>query len=76
MLLTSTQVARLVARPRFWGTRAFKRGQFGPVIPGKNRGKGRVLFVELAAVQQTLGVTFTPEQLRAAGVWVPEREAT
>jgi hypothetical protein len=70
MLLTSTQVARLVARPRFWGTRAFKRGQFGPVICGK----GRALFVELAAVQRSLGVTFTPEQLRAAGVWVPERE--
>jgi hypothetical protein len=70
MLLTSTQVVRLLARPRFWGTRAFKRGQFGPTISGK----GRVLFVELAAVQQSLGVTFTPEQLRAAGVWVPERE--
>jgi hypothetical protein len=69
MLLTSTQIARLLARPRFWGSRAIRRGVF-PVYCRK----GRKAWVELGAVEEALGVRFSPEQLRAAGVWVPERE--
>jgi hypothetical protein len=70
MLLTAPQVARLAARPRFWATRAIKRGEFGPIV----HSTGRTLRVELAYVEQVLG-PFPPERLRAAGLRVRAEEA-
>ena len=72
MWLTTRQIGLLCARDRFWAHRAVRRGVFGDVA----HRKGRREYIALAAVQQSLGVTFTPEQLRAAGVWLPpERES-
>jgi hypothetical protein len=62
MLLTAPQVARLCARPRFWATRAIKRGDFGPV----HESPGRVLKVEIAYVEEALGVRFSDERMAAA----------
>jgi hypothetical protein len=69
MLVTAPVIARLAARPRFWATRAIKRGDFGPI----HLGVGRALKVEFTYVEQALG-PFPPERLRAAGLRVPKRE--
>jgi hypothetical protein len=69
MLVTAPVIARLAARPRFWATRAIKRGEFGPV----HVSTGRALRVELSYVEQVLG-PFPPERLRAAGLRIAERE--
>jgi hypothetical protein len=70
MLITAPVIARLAARPRFWATRAIKRGEFGPV----HQTPGRALKVELRNVEAALG-PFPPERLRAAGLRVQKEEA-
>jgi hypothetical protein len=61
------QIGRLVARPRLWANRQIEAGVFGGVVP-----RGRLLAVDLGAVEQVVGLRFTREQLLAAGLYVPD----
>jgi hypothetical protein len=63
MLLTAPVIARLTTRSRFAIARAIRCGE----IPVARR-KGRTALIELADAEQSLGVTFSPEQLVAAGL--------
>jgi hypothetical protein len=44
-----------------------RAGRYGPVV-----NRGRIGYVALAAVEAALGRTFSPEQLAAAGIHIPE----
>jgi hypothetical protein len=64
MLIAGPQIARLVHRPPRWAHRKISAGDFGEVV----RRRGRIREVELAAVADRLGLTFTQTQLAAAGL--------
>jgi hypothetical protein len=70
MLIAGPQIARLVRRPPRWALRKITAGVFGPVV----RRRGRIREVELAVVEQRVGLMFTHAQLIAAGVRVSEPE--
>jgi hypothetical protein len=71
MLIAGPAIAKLFARPRLWAFKRIKRGEFGPVV----KRRGRALLVDLAAVEAATGMTFTPAQLRAAGLVVTPHNA-
>jgi hypothetical protein len=64
MLVTASAIARLAGYRRLWAWVQIKRGRFGPVV----RKRGRTFEVKLASVEAALGMTFSPEQLAAAGI--------
>jgi hypothetical protein len=67
VLVTAPVIARLAGYRRLWAWVQVKRGRFGPV-----RKRGRAFEVELASVEAALGMKFSAEQLRAAGISNPE----
>jgi hypothetical protein len=64
MLVTAPKIASLLGRPRLWGYRQMQAGRYGPIVR-QNMHHG---CVHLAAVEAAEHVTFTPQQLAAAGV--------
>jgi hypothetical protein len=64
MLIKTTAVARLFARPRLWAHKYTRLGRFGRIF---NRYR-KDFEVELSAVEAEAGVEFTPSQLTAAGL--------
>jgi hypothetical protein len=67
MPVTAPTIGRLRNRPRQWAFRRIKAGIYGPVIVLR----GRVPYVDLAAVELVEGIKFPPERLAAAGIHIP-----
>jgi hypothetical protein len=70
MLVTAPTVSKLLGRPRLWGHRQIKAGRYGPIAYRR----GRWPYVHLEQVEVVEGRTFTPEQLRAAGIAIKPGE--
>jgi hypothetical protein len=64
MLIKTTTVAKLFARPRLWAHHHTRAGRFGRIF----RHYRKDLDVELSAVEAEASVKFTPAQLAAAGI--------
>jgi hypothetical protein len=64
MLVTSPVIARLLGRSRIHTWRQVAAGHYGPI---RHR-RGRWAYVELARVEAVEHLTFTQDQLRAAGL--------
>jgi hypothetical protein len=61
-LVSGPLIAKLCLRTRKWSHELMRAGSFGPVIE-----RNGVLFAELAAVEQHLGLSFDQAQIVAAG---------
>jgi hypothetical protein len=62
ILVSGPLIAKLCLRTRKWSHSLLRAGSFGPVIE-----RNGVLFVELAGVEQHVGVSFDQAQIVAAG---------
>jgi hypothetical protein len=62
-------IARLLGRPRMWAYRQIVAGRFGPVV---HQRRHRWRYVDLARVEDAQGITFSADQLAAAGIWIPQ----
>jgi hypothetical protein len=71
MFLTAPIIGKLFMRSRVWAWSEIKAGKFGPALV-----RDGTLLVSLDAVERRIGHRFSPEQLRAAGIRVPEEEET
>jgi hypothetical protein len=70
LLVGATHIGRLLSRPRLWGIRAMRRGRFGPPVTAPDGARR----VPLAAVEDAAGIPFTPAQLTAARLYLPQHE--
>jgi len=68
--ITPPTIGRLLGISRQMAHRRVIAGDFGAVVTRRDHAQ----LVDLAAVQDALGIEFTPTQLAAAGLPIPHEE--